>query len=324
MAKIKCFQCEKDIWIQDKFCPFCSAEQKIIPKTRPLPIENTAQEEPVVEKTTHLNHPQDKQSTKAQEFAREEPAKEEPAKEKTAKEEPAKEKTAKEKTAKEKTAKEKTAKEEPAKEKTPPELMHKKKAKKTKKPAGAGCSTILLGVAGLLILGFIVKTTFIDEKKEGIKLKGPGTYGRAPSGKVANKQPDGKSIIATIKAFKQKGQLEKAFQVAKQSAEIDDKNHELLTILLQLAQERNEKAGNRLTPTSNQTTKNKAQRAIMNDLKQATAKLLNHLEYPCQSVLAMGQTDKKGELVATCSPNQRGNSTVRYALDTNKGAARAE
>ncbi len=121
--------------------------------------------------------------------------------------------------------------------------------------------------------------------------------------------------------LKQNGELEKAFQTAKQAAYADDQNREILTLHMQLAQERNAKAGNRLGETGRQQKKSKAQLTAKDDLKQATSMLLNQMERPCNRVLAMEQGPEPGDIATTCSPDQRGTSTVRYILNAAKGSA---
>ncbi|MBF0381287.1 MAG: hypothetical protein HQL69_09725 [Magnetococcales bacterium] len=363
MAKIKCFNCEKEIGIQDKFCPFCSAEQKLVHSSKP------SSEQKAPQNATPEHHPElgavnnsppkepsapqkraVKEASKTVSIVKKEAAKKETAKKPIKKivpqsdkkpadisnnlshKQPLKQpdnKTIEEPV--EEPIKEQTAKQEHKIVQEPDtaevkEYHPKKHTKKRKKKGGVGCNTILLGVAALLILGYIVKTTFIDEKTAGIKLDGPGTYGRTASGKDSSKrsvkrEANIKALIPNIKALRKKGKIEEAYQLAKRGVQNDSQNIELLTLLVQLAETRSQKAGNSLSNKDKQQAKTRSQQAAKSDLKQAATMLLNQLDSPCDRVLALGKTDTKGEIVATCSPTQNSNFTQSYVIDTNKGEA---
>jgi hypothetical protein len=329
MAQIKCFNCEKEIGIQDKFCPFCSEEQKIIHNAKPhpkqkAPIKPEPELEPEQAPLSDIpsNSPKKKVKQKTVKQAKETVATTKPVK-----------KIAKKPTKKPAETSTEELTKKPTKQvvaeaiHTPSkEQHHKQKVQKKKKKGGVGCNTILLGFVALLILGFIIKIVFLDEKTEGIKLDGPGTYGRTATGdenskRAVKREANIKALIPNIKALKRKGELEKAYQLAKKGVQNDGTNIKLLTLLVQLAQLRDEKAGNSLNKKDNQTAKNKKQKAVKADFKQAAALLLNQLESPCDRVLALGDTDTKTEIVATCSPTKNSDFTQRYVIDTNKGEA---
>ncbi|MBF0192901.1 MAG: hypothetical protein HQL71_00025 [Magnetococcales bacterium] len=348
MAKIKCFNCEEEISIQDKFCPFCSEEQTINHNVKPQPkpkqkpteqVKAQKQPQPETKTSTQKNKPTKTKNTLDNKLPKHTkkpitPSKGQPPKKPIKKIATKPIKKTQEDTVKDtvKDTDKKTNKEpiKPTAIETTPDPKndehHKQVVKKHKKKGGIGCNTILLGFAALLIIGFIIKYTFTDDKTEGIKLDGPGTFGRTATGKdpgdnATKRKANIKALIPTIKALKKKGEIEKAYQLAKQGVQHDSKNVKLLTLLVQLANIRNEKVGNSLSKKDNQKSKNKKQLAVKSELKQATAMLLNQLDSPCNRLLAIGETDTKGEIVATCSPTKNSNYTQRYILDTKKGEA---
>ena len=300
MAKIKCFQCEKEIGIQDRFCPHCSAEQLIAavaqhpPQTEPEPT-------PEPDDTAPPATPKQESSVP--------PPPPPPEQESSAPPPPP----------------------PPEQENQPAEIQetpaHVHKGKKRKKKSGNGCGTILGGVLALLVVGFIVKVTLIDEKSAGIKLDGPGTYGRAPTGKTAGEKNSAGSIIATIKALQQKGKLDQALKITQQALEADGKNIKLMALLVQVTVERSEEVGNELpalTP-SRHRRQNKSQKSREQELKTAVSKLLTQLKRPCAEVSAMESTKgKDNQYRVTCRTNPDSLATSSYAMDSKAGTAWAE
>lgn len=328
MAQIPCFQCEETIGIHEKVCPYCGAEQRLAPKTVKPAHPGVA---PSPAAAAHP-HPDPHDIPSSAPHAQERPHEKNPPHEKSGQKKSGQRETVPEKPEQEH-LEQKTST-------TPPHqttqttclpapapsdegeviILKPHKKKRQKKPAG--CAPILAGLLLLLIAGFVFEVILTDEKEKGIPSEGPGLYGRLPTAAphAATTTDDIDTLIATIQAYRRRGQLEKAYQIAQQALPSHPQNSALLVVLTQVAWQRNEEAGQGTTGTNRRTTPQ--QRAKQQDFNTAAALLLNQKGYRCQKVMTAEKKPGRPTLTVGC-PAQNGFSTDYFTLDLNTGTIQA-